>query len=395
MRSFAFIAPLVGSSLAAYPWINEPDTGLERVLGVEGYEPPNICPELDQIQCAPDFEFAARSCLNASSYTWYRHASGGEWTYRNNLDSFQQLRFRPRMLRDVSNTKNTLSTSILGHNFSAPFFIAPAARAAYSNPEEAEIAFMKAAYAQDILYMPALYASKTIEELAAAKPSNGSQVTFQQLYTTVNDSSVKYNIKRAEAAGAKAIVFTIDAVADGDRTRDARYRPRDAQATDTDELQPLTWNYYTEKLTKWTDLPVILKGIYTVEDAKKAVEVGAPAIYISNHGGRQLDGAPSPLEIAIEIHEQAPEVFEKLEVYADSGVRYGTDILKLLALGVRAVGLGRPFHYANVYGQPGVERLIELLKQEIVNDAGNLGLSNLWDINADYLNLDKLKCNGW
>ncbi|KAK0661744.1 Cytochrome b2 [Lasiodiplodia hormozganensis] len=395
MRSFHLLAPFVGSSLAAYPWLNEPDTGLERVLGVEGYEPPNICPELDQMQCAPDFEFAARNCLNASSYTWYRHASGGEWSYRNNLDSFQQLRFRPRMLKDISNTKNTLSTSILGYNFSAPFFIAPAARAAYSNPEEAEIAFMKGAYAQDILYMPALYASKTIEELAAAKPSNGSQVTFQQLYVTANDSSVQENIKRAEAAGAKAIVFTIDAVADGDRTRDARYRDRDSQATDTAELQALTWDYYTTKLTQWTDLPVILKGVYTVEDAKKAVEVGAPAIYLSNHGGRQLDGAPSPLEIAIEIYEQAPEVFEKLEVYADSGVRYGTDILKLLALGVRAVGLGRSFHYANVYGQPGVERLIELLKQEIVNDAGNLGLSNLWDINADYLNLAKLKCNGW
>lgn len=102
-----------------------------------------------------------------------------------------------------------------------------------------------------------------------------------------------------------------------------------------------------------------------------------PAIYLSNHGGRQIDGARSPLDVAIEIQREAPEVFSQIEVYADGGVRYGADVVKLLATGVRAVGLGRPFMYANVYGTAGVERAIELLKNEIAIDAANAGIADL------------------
>lgn len=126
-----------------------------------------------------------------------------------------------------------------------------------------------------------------------------------------------------------------------------------------------------------TDLPIILKGIQTVEDAQEAVRHGAPAIYLSNHGGRQIDGSRSSLEVAIEIHKKAPEVFSQLEVYADGGVRGGADVVKLLALGVKAVGLGRPFMYANVYGTEGVSRAIELLKHEIAIDAANAGIADL------------------
>lgn len=134
-----------------------------------------------------------------------------------------------------------------------------------------------------------------------------------------------------------------------------------------------------------TSLPVILKGIGSVEDAKLAVKYGAPAIILSNHGGRQLDDSPSALEVALEIYQEAPQVFSKLEVYADGGVRYGGDVLKLLALGVKAVGLGRPFMFANVYGTEGVARAIEILKNEIAVDAGNLGVADLKKINAKFV----------
>lgn len=123
----------------------------------------------------------------------------------------------------------------------------------------------------------------------------------------------------------------------------------------------------------------------SVEDAQLAVENGAKAIILSNHGGRQLDGSPSSLEVALEIYEKAPEVFTQIEVYADGGVRYGTDILKLLALGVKAVGLGRPFMYANVYGEEGVKKAIDLLKHEIAIDAGNLGVGDLKKIDPSYV----------
>lgn len=103
----------------------------------------------------------------------------------------------------------------------------------------------------------------------------------------------------------------------------------------------MQWDLY-EEMKNHTSLPIILKGITTVEDAKKAVEKGVPAIMLSNHGGRQVDYSPSPLEIAFEIHHNAPEVFKQIEVLADSGIRYGDDVVKLLALGVKAVGMGRP-----------------------------------------------------
>lgn len=112
---------------------------------------------------------------------------------------------------------------------------------------------------------------------------------------------------------------------------------------------------------------------------------GVSAIILSNHGARQLDGSPSSLEVALDIHRQAPEVFSKLEVYADGGVRYGTDVLKLLALGVKAVGLARPFMFANVYGEEGVRRAIQILKREIAADAANLGVANIHEINSSYV----------
>jgi isopentenyl diphosphate isomerase/L-lactate dehydrogenase-like FMN-dependent dehydrogenase len=123
----------------------------------------------------------------------------------------------------------------------------------------------------------------------------------------------------------------------------------------------------------------------TVDDAKLAVAAGAKAIILSNHGGRQLDGSPSSLEVALEIYNSAPEVFTQTEVLADGGVRYGADVLKLLSLGVKAVGLGRPFMYANCYGKEGVEKAIALLKHEIAIDAGNLGVGDLKTITPDFV----------
>lgn len=142
------------------------------------------------------------------------------------------------------------------------------------------------------------------------------------------------------------------------------------------------------KLTEMTDLPIVLKGISNYEDAVLAVEHGVPAIILSNHGGRQLDTTQTSLETALEIHNEAPDVFKKIEVYADGGVRYGTDALKLLALGVRAVGLGRPFMYANIFGVDGVKKVVDIMKKEIAVNAGNLGLNDLKNITAKSVSWD-------
>ncbi|TKX26883.1 FMN-dependent dehydrogenase-like protein 1 [Elsinoe australis] len=356
------------------PVSDVPDTGLQEFLKDHVYD--GEFPPLEAIKGIPDFEYVARSKLSAASYAFFRTGSAGEYSYRNNFEVFRKLHFRPRMLNDVSNVINTLPTTILGHKFSAPFFIAPAGLAGHSHPD-AEVALTRGAHAGNILYVPALYATLSIEEIAAAKGPD--QVLFQQLYTPSDFGLVKEYVQRAEKAGSKAIVYTIDAPVTSTRHRADRYSHGNANA----HSAVLTWDLF-RTIQGLTSLPVIPKGIATVEDAKLAIQNGAPAIYISNHGGRQLDGSPSPLEIALEIHREAPEIFSQVDVLADGGVRYGTDILKLLALGIKAVGLGRSFLYANVYGQPGVEKAISILKKEIAADAANLGVSDLKKINTSF-----------
>lgn len=279
----------------------------------------------------------------------------------------------------------------MGHNFSAPFFISPAAAPGAVGgyvPPERELGLLHGANAGGILYIPALYADVTIEEFGEAKAGTG-QVTFQQLYAQKNKTFNQDILDRTKAAGSKAIVWTIDSPADGSSIRGARFTlpPRNT-------VTAFSWDMLDE-LRNMTNLPIVLKGVLTVEDAKIAVSKGADAIFLSNHGARHLDGAPSPLQVALAIHDEAPEIFQQTEVYADCGVRYGTDILKLLALGVKAVGLGRSFMYANLYGHAGVERAIDILKQEVFLGAVNLGIQDLSQLNSSWLDLDYLRAHQW
>ncbi|KAL7942016.1 hypothetical protein V8C42DRAFT_333357 [Trichoderma barbatum] len=374
MRYHLFTVFLASGAFAAREFLNEPDTGIDDVLRDL---PKGSLPDLRDIVGLPDFDWAARHYLPTKNYTYYRNGAAGEWSYRNNLEVFHRYRLRPRVMVDITKIESTLPTTLLGHNFSAPIFISPCARGGYGH-RDGELNLVKGAAAGNILYMPALLASYTIEEIAAAKAKG--QVVFQQLYLSPNDTETQSLLDRSKAAGANAIVFTVDSAADGNRHRATRYGVGSADS----EYTYITWDYY-KKVTTMTDLPVILKGIMTVEDAKLAVKHKVPAIILSNHGGRQLDGSPSSLEVALEIHDKAPEVFKQIEVYADGGVRYGADVLKLLSLGVKAVGLGRPFMYANVFGTKGIEKAIEIIKHEIALDAANLGVGNLDKIDSSYV----------
>ncbi|KAI1371308.1 FMN-dependent alpha-hydroxy acid dehydrogenase [Hypoxylon crocopeplum] len=375
MRQLFLSFCVLGGVLAARPFINQADTGFDAYFAdLPAFE----LPPLEDLVGLPDFDAAARRHLPTLNYTYYRNGAAGEWSYRNNLEVYNRYALRPRTMIDITNIESTLQTTILGHNFSAPFFISPCARGGYGNTD-AEKGLVEGAAAGDILYMPALLASMTIEEIAAFKKVD--QVTFQQVYLDSNDTATREIFDRAEKTGSKAIVFTIDSAADGNRHRAARYGVGSADSAYT----LITWDLY-DHLRTMTDLPIVLKGIQTVEDAQKAAELGVPAIYLSNHGGRQVDGSRSPLEVALEIRQKAPEVFSQLEVYADGGVRYGADVVKLLALGVHAVGLGRPFMYANVYGTAGVERAIEMLKHEIAIDAANAGVADLKNIDPNIIN---------
>ncbi|KAH9905848.1 FMN-dependent alpha-hydroxy acid dehydrogenase [Xylariomycetidae sp. FL2044] len=376
MRSLIASAPLLGAVLAARPFINQPDTGFDDVFADL---PAGELPPLDQLVGLHDFDQAAQRHMPIENYTYYRNGAAGEWSYRNNLEVWNRYPLKPRTMVDITNIESTLPTTILGHNFSAPFFISPAARGGYGHVD-AEKGLVEGAAAGNILYMPAIYATLSMEEIAAFKTED--QVTFQQVYLDTNNTATEEIFRRITDTNSKAIVFTIDSAADGNRHRAARYGVGSADSS----YSLITWDVY-DQLRSMTDLPIILKGIQTVEDAQEAVRRGAPAIFLSNHGGRQIDGARSSLEVALDIHRQAPEVFSQLEVYADGGVRYGADVVKLLALGVRAVGLGRPFMYANVYGTEGVARAIEMLKHEIAIDAANAGVADLKNVDPSIMSL--------
>jgi L-lactate dehydrogenase (cytochrome) len=379
MRSLFQISLLVAAVLAERLFLEEPDTGLETYLYSANYTDGEL-PRLKDMRGIPDFDWAAQHYLDNQKYSFYRTGNGGEWSYRNNLEIWSQVKFRPRQLNDVSKLSETLPTSFLGYNFSAPFFISPAARAGYADPERAELNFVDASAAEETLYVAALYASKTIEEIQAQKHNgtlNGQQVIFQQIYSNANLSVTWDAMARAEAAGVKAFVWTIDAPGDSTRHRAARYDTTNANSV----TSALTWDLYDE-IRNHTSLPVIPKGITTVEDALLAIEKGAPAIWISNHGGRQLDHSPSSLEIAYEIHRNAPQVFTTVDVMADSGIRYGTDVLKLLALGVKMIGMGRPFMFANIFGVEGVRKAIQILKNETIHDGAQAGVTDLRNVSS-------------
>ncbi|KAF1912669.1 hypothetical protein BDU57DRAFT_374147 [Ampelomyces quisqualis] len=375
----ASVLAFASVALAARPFINEPDTGIDEQLSA--FAANKSLPSLQRLAGLPDFDWAARNYMSRTNYTYYRNGAAGEWSYRNNLEVYQRFRLRPRVMVDITRIESSLPTTLLGYNFSAPFFISPCARAGYAHPD-GELGLVKGAAEEDILYMPSLYSNKPMKDIYAARGNNGSQVLFQQVY--LDDPSINATaklFKDIEDVGAKAIILTVDSPGDGVRHRAAR----DGQGSANTGFSLFTWEYF-QQLQNLTSLPIIPKGIQTVEDAREAVNRGVKAIFLSNHGGRQLDTSPSALEVALEIYNEDPEIFKQVEVYADGGVRYGVDALKLLALGVRAVGLGRPFMYANVYGYEGVAKVAQIMKYELTNDAANLGVGDLKTIGPQFVN---------
>ncbi|KAL1868137.1 hypothetical protein Daus18300_006119 [Diaporthe australafricana] len=376
-------AALLAGSLAALvaavrPFVDFPDSGADLFWSdlADGE-----LPALDDIWGLNDFQWAARHVMNLTTYQFFTSGAGGEWSYRNNLEAFGRVKMRPPgSVRGVRSPNETLGTNILGHNFSAPFYITACGRAQLTHPD-AELGLLRGAARAGILYVGA---ASTDWEGVDANRADG-QVTFQQWYLRSNLTIVQADFDRAKAAGSSAIALTVDSPAIPARIRAWRWGLNDRDSA----TAFLDWDLYA-KFASMTDLPIILKGVQTVEDVREAAAHGVPAVILSNHGGRGVDTSPSPLEVALEIQEEDPELFNQIEVLAEGGARYGTDVLKLLALGVRAVGLGRPFYFANQYSEDGVARAADLLKHEIAHDAANIGLSNIHDINASYVSLRSL-----
>ncbi|MBI3461281.1 alpha-hydroxy-acid oxidizing protein, partial [Candidatus Acetothermia bacterium] len=263
----------------------------------------------------------------------------------------------PRVLVDVS--KRDTSTTVLGQKISFPVMVAPMALQKMAHPD-GEIAAARAIGATGTIMILSTLASSTIEEVAAV--ATGS--LWFQLYFRDREMS-KELVQRAEKTGFKAICLTVDVPELGRRERDVRNQfmllGAGGAAGQMGPDASLSWKD-VDWLNSITKLPIVLKGIHRADDAIRAVEHRAAGIVVSNHGGRQLDTVPAGIEMLPEIAEA---VAHQIEVYVDGGIRRGTDILKALALGARAVLLGRPVLWGlAVNGEAGARRVIELLRDE-------------------------------
>ena len=323
-----------------------------------------------------DFHERARSILPHAVYDYYAGGAGDEWTLRENRLAFERVALVPRVLVDVS--KVDLSTMVLGHPVRMPVLAAPTALQRMANPD-GEVATARACAAAGTLMTLSTLASSTIEDVAAA----GGQRWFQ-LYVMEDRGISEELVHRAHAAGFGAIVLTVDLPVLGIRDRDernsfelpegigfanmAKAKPGETEGSELFEFvahehdRSLNWDDLAW-IRSLSPLPLVVKGVVAAEDARLAVEAGVDGIVVSNHGGRQLDGTLPSVEALPEVLEA---VDGRVEVYLDGGVRRGTDVLKALALGARAVFVGRPILWGlAVDGQAGVERILELLRLEL------------------------------
>lgn len=326
-----------------------------------------------------DYERRAKERLNPVHWDYYAGGSDDEVTLRANGSDFAHLRLRPRMLVDGSMCGT--STTVLGTPVSMPVLVAPTADHCLAHPE-GECATVQGAGAAGTLMIASTMSSRSIEEIA--RSANGP--LWFQLYLHPTREIALTLVKRAERAGCQAIVLTVDLPVLGNRERDRRNhwadRPERGNlvglTTERHQGVSLTWQD-VDWLRSMTSLPVLVKGILTAEDALLALEHGVSGIVVSNHGGRQLDSAVSGIEALPEVVEA---VAGRCEVYVDGGIRRGTDIVKAVALGARAVLVGRPVLWGlAMNGALGVQHVLEILQAELVQAMQLSGCPTIPDIN--------------
>ncbi|HSS44977.1 MAG TPA: alpha-hydroxy acid oxidase [Thermoanaerobaculia bacterium] len=322
-----------------------------------------------------DFETLARGRLEASVYGYFAGGSDDEITVRSNREAFQSLCLKYRVLVDVSQID--LSTRLAGISLSFPLLLAPTALQRMAHPE-GEKATARAAAATGTLLTLSTVSSVALEEVAAAAPK--APLWFQ-LYHFNDRGLTERLVRRAEQAGYGAIVLTVDAPMLGRRERDLRNAftlPEGVRAVHFDfaprserGISPLA-AYINQPSVDWKDLdwtrslsglPLFLKGIVRGDDARRGVESGVAGIWVSNHGGRQLDTA---IPTARALPEVVDAVAGRVPVIVDGGIRRGTDIVKAIALGANAVAIGRPALWGlAARGEDGVREVIEMFRREL------------------------------
>jgi 4-hydroxymandelate oxidase len=355
------------------------------------YPPPADQPvALDAIVRLGDFEPLARERLHPAAWSYYAGGSWDEHTLRDTFESWSRYRLRPRVLVDVEELD--LRTTLLGREVAMPFGIAPAALHGMAHVD-GECATARAAAGTGILQVVSTVASRSIEEVAAAAP--GAPRWFQ-LYVQRDRGLSRDLVQRAEAAGYEAIALTVDLPVLGyrDDIQRLEFDPgpdaygniprRAAWGSELLDMRSvgLTWEELAT-VRSWSSLPLVLKGVLTAEDARLAVEHGAAAVWVSNHGGRQLDRVAAPIDVLGEI---ANAVQGRAEVYLDGGIRRGPDAAIALAMGARAVFAARPFLYALACaGEAGVARALTIMREELARTFALLGVRTPAEITSAHV----------
>jgi lactate 2-monooxygenase len=365
---------------------------------------PNLPTDLGRL------EEAARSVMTPRAFDYVAGAAGSEDTARENLAAFQRWRIVPRMLTDVSTP--SYSTTVLSANLAVPFLLAPIGVLGIAHPD-GESAVARAAAAAGVPMILSTAATTAIEDVAAA---NADGQRWYQLYWPKDRAVAASFLGRAQAAGYTVLVVTLD-------TRTLAWRPRDLDKAYLPFIQGVgIQNYLTDPAFKaglmspvdfdpdsavlrytqmfgdlsltWDDIPflrqhwngpIVLKGILSATDAIRAADAGVDGIIVSNHGGRQVDGAIGALDALPAV---ADAVGARLTVLFDSGIRGGADMLKALALGAQAVLIGRPYVYGLALGgEAGVRHVLRALRTDFELTMRLAGVSRLSELGPDCLQL--------
>jgi len=352
---------------------------------------------MDELLTVDDAERLAEAAVPADAWSYIVGGAGDERTLRWNREAFSRVRLRYRVLVDVSAVST--ETTVLGTPVSMPVLVAPMAFQQIAH-EHGEVAMASGAAAAGTLMCLSTVATSTPADVAAAAPG---APRWLQIYVFRDREVSDGVISEALEAGFSALVLTADLPVYGIRHRESRTgfeapetsvpaivaaRARGGEAEGHHSLglldSGLQWDYVTELLERW-NVPVIVKGLVTAEDADLACQHGAAAVVVSNHGGRQLDGSVASLDALPEVVEA---VDGRAEVYLDGGVRRGTDVVTALALGARAVLVGRPALYGLAYnGGKGVQQVLELLRDETENALALLGCRSPAEVTRAHVTL--------
>ena len=370
-----------------------------------------------------DFRRLARRRLPAVVFAYIDGGAEDEITLRENCRAFADISFRPRQCVAVPSCD--LRTTVLGTTFELPFLLAPVGFCRMFYPK-GELHAARAANQAGTAYILSTFSGTRLEEVRAG----ASGPLWFQLYVPGGRDIAEATMARAKAAGYTALVVTIDTPVSGMRERDFRHGVRPILQGDIWGSLPYAWQFVTRPrwvldyfadgrprvfpnvelpgkgampcgdvgmilestIVTWADLrwmcdawrgPVVVKGVHTGDDARRAIDAGADAVVVSNHGGRQLDGVPASLRALPEVLEA---VNGRIEVLMDGGIRRGGDVVKAICLGAKAVLVGRAYAWAlGAAGGPGVARAIEILRTDVVRTMRLLGCPSIRELGPSYI----------